>query len=240
VTGRHDEKKAEQELIEPREVRMYSFHKLDIRGYHQEPVPHTFFRQHEGSRHAAIVFAGQHINCQHPTLYYPTRELLVQGADTLLVDYCLRPAFSTFSGDQLKACIEADTMAAYQALFREQAYQQVTLIGKSLGTLVMGYLLTAVPHMPKVQAIWLTPLLKRRELRAQIQQAHPRSLFVIGTADPHYDAQTLSELQKITEGETLVIEGAEHLLELSSGIIPSLQVMEQIIQTLQVFLERKT
>jgi hypothetical protein len=219
---------------------MYSFHTLDIRGYHHEPVPHTFLRQQEGSRHAAIVFAGQHINSQHPTLYYPTRELLVRGADTLLVDYCLRPAFSTFSGEQLKACIEADTLAAYQALFRKQAYQQVTLIGKSLGTLAMGYLVTAVPHMPEVEAIWLTPLLKRRELRAQIQQAHPRSLFVIGTADPHYDPQTLSELEHITEGETLVIEGADHLLELSSGIIPSLQVMEQIIQALQVFLSRNS
>ncbi len=217
---------------------MYSFHKLDMYGYHQEPVPHTFFQQSKGSSHVGIVFAGQNITCQHPTLYYPTRELLLRGADTLLVDYCLRPAFSTFSGEEIKACIEADTIAAYQALFRERTYQQVTLIGKSLGTLAMGHLLLTVSQMPQVRAIWLTPLLKRLELRTQIQRAHPRSLFIIGTEDPHYDAVELTELEKVTQGETLVIEGAGHLLEVPGGIIPSLQVMEQIMHTIQRFFER--
>ncbi len=216
---------------------MYSFHKLDIYGYHQEPVPHTFFQQSNGSSHVGIVFAGQNITCQHPTLYYPTRELLLRGADTLLVDYALRPAFSTFSGEQIRACIEADTIAAYQALFQERTYQQVTLIGKSLGTLAMGHLLLTVPQIPQVRAIWLTPLIKRLELRTQIQRVHPRSLFIIGTEDPHYDAGELRELEKVTRGEALVIEGADHLLEVPGGIIPSLHVMERIMQTIQSFFE---
>jgi hypothetical protein len=220
-------------------MRMYSLQKLGIRGYRQEPVPHTFFQQNGGSSHVAMVFAGQNNNCQHPTLYYPTRELLLRGADALLLDYCLRPGFSDFSSEEINVCIEADTMAAYQTIFREHAYQQVTLIGKSLGTLAMGYFLTTVSNLPRVQAIWLTPLLKRAELRTQIQQVHPHSLFVIGTADPYYDAATLTELQKITQGESLVIEGAGHLLEGSSGIIPSLQVMEQIMHSIQDFLDRK-
>jgi hypothetical protein len=218
---------------------MYSFQKLDIPGYRQEPVPHTFFQQHTESQHAVMVFAGQGINCQHPTLYYPTRELLRRGADVLLVDYCLRPAFPTFSNEELKACIEADTLAAYHTLFQRRTYQRVTLIGKSLGTLAMGYLLTAVPPMPQVQAIWLTPLLKRPEFRAQIRQAHPRSLFIIGTDDPHYDAVELTELEKVTGGETLTIKGAEHLLEVPDGIIASLHAMEQIMQTIQAFLDRE-
>ncbi|HYA99316.1 MAG TPA: hypothetical protein VED37_03785 [Ktedonobacteraceae bacterium] len=216
---------------------MYSYHKLDIYGYQQEPVPHTFFRQSNGSSHVGIIFSGQNITCQHPTLYYPTRELLLREADTLLVDYALRPAFSTFSGEQIKACVEADTIAAYQALFRERTYQQVTLIGKSLGTLAMVYLLLTVPQIPQVRAIWLTPLLKRPEFRAAVQRVHPRSLFIIGTADPHYDAGELKELEKVTQGETLVIEGADHLLEVPGGIIPSLHVMEQIMQTIQNFCE---
>lgn len=218
---------------------MYSFQKLDIRGYRQEPVPHTFFQQHEETQHAVMVFAGQGINCQHPTLYYPTLELLLRGADALLVDYCLRPAFSTFSHEEIKACIEADALAAYQALFQSRAYQRVTLIGKSLGTLAMAYLLTAVPPMPHVQVIWLTPLLKRPEFGTQIRQTHPRSLFIIGTDDLHYNASELAELEKATGGESLVIKGAEHLLEVPDGIIASLHVMEQIMQTIRAFLDRE-
>jgi hypothetical protein len=216
---------------------MYSVHKLDILGYQQEPVPHTFFQQSQESRHVGMIFAGQNITCQHPTLYYPTRELLLRGADTLLVDYSLRPAFSTFSGEQIKACIEADTIACYKALFGERTYQQVTLIGKSLGTLAMGHLLQTYPQMPQVQAIWLTPLLKLPQLQTTIKQVHPRSLFIIGTADPHYDAAQLTELKQVTRGEALVIEGADHLLEVPGGTIPSLQVMEQIMQSIQRFFE---
>lgn len=216
---------------------MYTLQKLAIDGYRGKPVPHTFFQQNGGSTHVAIVFAGQGNNCQHPTLYYPTRELLSRGADTLLVDYGLRPAFSTFSDEEIKACIQADTVAAYQALLREHMYQQVTLIGKSLGTLAMGHLLTAVPPMPHMQAIWLTPLLKQQALCAQIHHVHPRSLFVIGTDDPHFDAPLLDELAKVTQGETLILEGAGHLLETSEGIIPSLRMMKQIMRTIQTFLD---
>ncbi len=218
---------------------MYSIYTLDIAGYHQEPVPHTFFRQQEESHHAAIICAGFINNCQHPTLYYPYRELLLQGADTLLVDYGLRPGFTDFSDEEIKACLQADTIAASQALFHHRTYSHLTLIGKSLGTLAMGYLLTSVPSLPQVQAIWLTPLLKREELLAQIKQRHPRSLFVIGTEDPHYNALVLAELEQATGGETLAIKGANHLLEVSEGITASLRVMEQVIETIRAFVDPK-
>ncbi|SRR5579883_921544 len=218
---------------------MYSLNHLDIRGYRQEPLPHTFFQQDEESQHAVMVFAGRGVNCQHPTLYYPTLELLQRGADVLLVDYCLRPGFSTFSDEEITGCVATDTIAAYQALFRHRSYQHVTLIGKSLGTAAMGYLLTTVSSMPQVQVIWLTPLLHRPELRAQIRQVHPLSLFIIGTEDFCYDASELAELEEVTKGATLVIKGAGHPLEVPDGTIASLHVMEQIMQAIQTFLDHE-
>jgi hypothetical protein len=218
---------------------MYSFHPLDIRGYRQEPVPHTFFQQQEGTKHVALIFAGQGVNCQHPTLYYPALEVLARGADTLLIDYCLRPAFSTFSEEEILTCIQADTLAAAQAVLGERTYEQVTLIGKSLGTLAMGHLLRSIPSHLQVQAIWLTPLLTDPNLGAQIRHKHPRSLFIIGTEDPFYDVDALTELEKATQGETLVIPGAEHLLEVPEGTIASLHVMDQVIRAVQGFLSQE-
>ena len=55
----------------------------------------------------------------------------------------------------------------------------------------------------------------------------------------HYDPSLLAELEQITQGQTLAIEGAEHLLEVADGIIPSLQVMEQVIQSIRTFLDTK-
>jgi hypothetical protein len=218
---------------------MYSLQKRDIRGYQQELVPHTFIRQQEETTHVALVFAGGGNNCQHPTLYYPTREVLSRGADTLLIDYCLRPTFSTYSEDEIMACITADSLAASQAVWGERAYDRVTLIGKSLGTLAMAYLLGTIPPGLQVQAIWLTPLLTDPKLGRQIRDLHPRSLFIMGTEDPWYDAGELTDLAQVTHGETLVIPGAGHLLEVPEGTVASLQVMEQVMRMLQTFLEEK-
>ncbi len=218
---------------------MYSFDHMNIPGYRQEPVPHTFFRQQEETKQAALIFAGRGINCQHPTLYYPTREILARGADALLIDYCLRPAFSTFSQEEIIACVRTDTLAAAQALFGGRTYERVTLIGKSLGTLAMGYLLESIPPQIEVQVIWITPILTSPALDQPIRRYHPRSLFIIGTADPYYDADELAALAKATQGETLVIPGAEHLLEVPEGIIASLGVMDQMMRAIQDFLSRK-
>jgi hypothetical protein len=215
---------------------MYTREHRNIRGYQQTPVPHSFFRQKDETSHLALVLAGGGNNCQHPTLYYPTRELLTRGADALLVDYGLRPEFSSFTEEQIMACVVADCLAASEAVWGERPYARVTLIGKSLGTLAMGHLLASVPSGIQMQAIWLTPLLTVPELGRQIRGRPPRSLFIIGTEDPWYDAGKLTELLQVTQGESLVIPGANHLLESAEGTIASLQVMEQVVRALHAFL----
>ena len=94
---------------------MFTLERREILGYRREPVPHTYYRQQEATTHLALVFPGGGVNCQHPTLYYPTRELLARGADALLIDYSLRPAFSTYSEEEIMACVLADSLAAFQA-----------------------------------------------------------------------------------------------------------------------------
>jgi hypothetical protein len=215
---------------------MFTLERRNIIGYRQESVPHTFYRQQEATSQIALVFAGRGVNCQHPTLYYPARELLSRGADVLLIDYSLRPAFSTYTEEETMACVAADTLAASQAMWKERAYEQVTLIGKSLGTMAMGSLLENIPPALRLQAIWLTPLLTHPQLGRQIRQRPPRSLFIIGTADSWYDADELAALAQVTRGESLVIPEADHSLEVPAGTVASLQVMEQVVRVIQDFL----
>lgn len=233
----------EQRLAERRvrndrgeERRMFTMERRAILGYRSEPVPHTFYRQQAATTHVALVFAGGGINCQHPTLYYPTRELMARGADALLIDYSLRPAFRTYTEEETRACVAADTLAAYRAIWQERAYQRVTLVGKSLGTLAMSSLLGTIPSAVQTEAIWLTPLLTEPTLDRQIRQQPVRSLFVIGDDDPWYDADALAALAQVTRGETLVIPKAEHLLEVPEGTLASLQVMSQVVSAIQGFL----
>jgi pimeloyl-ACP methyl ester carboxylesterase len=217
---------------------MFSFSTLTITGYNDVPVPHTFVRQEAEAQRVAILLPGVGYTAHMPLLYYPMRLLLTLGADVLRVEYEYnrREGYASLSFGERVRWLLADATAACRAALAQRPYQQVTLVGKSLGTLAMGHLLTSEPALAQAQAIWLTPLLGNERLRAQVQQARPRSLFAVGTADPYCDLTHLAEIQQITGGETVVIEGADHSLEIEGDVMQSLQAVEQVMRAVQAFL----
>jgi dienelactone hydrolase len=214
---------------------------LEIAGYQDEPVAHTFFQQEDQTRHLAILLPGAGYTAYMPLIYYPMRLLLALGADALRVEYMYlgREDYAALPPAERLRWLFGDVTAAYRSAVAQRLYQQVTLVGKSLGTLAMGHLLTTEAELPLVQAVWLTPLLWNDRLRAQIQQAKPRSLFAIGTADAHYNEAHLAELQAATHSDAVVIDGANHSLEIEGDVMQSLQALEQVMHAFQAFLERE-
>jgi hypothetical protein len=73
-------------------------------------------------------------------------------------------------------------------------------------------------------------------LRARIEAARPRSLFVIGSADRFYQPDILEQLERVTGGRSLVIEGANHALEIPGDIPKSLDVLDQMVAAMGEFL----
>jgi predicted alpha/beta-hydrolase family hydrolase len=217
---------------------VYSFDTLQVSGYDKKPLPHTLMKQAGETQHLAVLLPGVGYTTRMPLLYYPMLELLRIGADVMRVEtvYVKRPKFDTLSPAEKAHWVSADASAACQAALAQRSYQQITLVGKSLGTLAMGHLLTSESGLDKAQAIWLTPLLWHDPLRAQICQAMPRSLFVAGTADPHNDATLLAEVAAATRGATVVIDGANHSLEIEGDVMASLQAIERTMRAVQVFL----
>ena len=211
---------------------MFSWKKLDIRGYQQELVPNTFMQQNETTEHAAIVFPGLGYTCQGPVLSYPTFELLARGADVLQVEY------NTRRSESHKEEVE-DAIAACQELLQQRTYKRLTVIGKSLGTMVMGNLLTTQTLPLAIQAIWLTPVLTVPTFQAQLRNLSHPSLFVIGTADPYYKPDLLKEIQAVTTREVLVIEEADHGLLIQDNVLASIHVMERVIRSMQTFLDQQ-
>lgn len=211
---------------------------LAIAGYADEPVPHTFLRQEQATEHLAILLPGLDYGCDLPLLYYPTRLLLARGADVLRVEYApQRRADFRRAPATAGAALFADVSAACQAALAQRPYRQFTLVGKSLGTLALGHVLTTDARLSAARVVWLTPLLHSDVLRGQIAQWGGRSLFVIGTADPYYDAARLTEVQAATGGATVVVEGADHSLELGAEVVQSLAAMTRVVQALQQLLE---
>lgn len=211
---------------------------LDIRGQDDGPVPNTFLRADRETRHLGIILPGMGYGVQAPLLWYPTHMLQAHGADVLLLEY----AYSRdkeFAGlsqeDQLKR-LNADVDAAVTAGLGRRSYNRVSLIGKSLGTLAMGHLLTTEQVMVETRAVWLTPLLRLEHLVAQIKEWSGPSLFVIGTDDPHYDPALLDEAQAETRGESVVIEGADHAMSVGGDIWKSIDALERVLYGIQGFL----
>ena len=216
---------------------MYGATTLAITGYRDEPVPHTFLRQGEHARHVAILLPGIGYTCDMPLLYYPARLLLARGADVLRVEYAYqqRADFQTATADEQGRWVAADVTAAYQAVLAQRDYEQITFVAKSLGTLALGPVLTADQRLARAHVVWLTPLLRIDHLRAHIVRWGGHSLFVIGTADPYYDEAYLAEVQHATHGETIVVDGADHSLEISSDVLRSLEAMMQVMRAMQQF-----
>lgn len=211
----------------------YKLRELDMQGFHQEHVPNTFFEQQEPTDYAAIVFPGRNYPCQAPLLRYTTLALLEQKADVLWVNYDRHPGYDSFSPEELLQCCIEDAEEACSTLLQYKRYEFLTLIGKSLGTMVMGHMLSEGMFSAYVSAVWLTPLLKQPALLEQMQWATISSLYVVGTADEAYDANLMKSVQEKTKGQVITIEGANHNLEIGTDVYKSLEAMKQIIQGVQ-------
>jgi predicted alpha/beta-hydrolase family hydrolase len=211
---------------------------LTIQGYRDEAVPNRFLRPQGAINHLAVLLPGFGYTLDMPLFYYAQNLLLERGWDVLRVEYAYNthPEFQTLPEMERNQWLLADTMAAWRAGLGQQTYDRVVLIGKSLGTLAMGHLLTMADPPPNVGAVWLTPLLAEERLRQQISQYGGPSLFVIGTADPHFDPVVLEKMQVATIGEAVVVRNADHGMDIPGDPIASVRAVERVVEALSRFL----
>ena len=211
---------------------------LPIQGYRDEPVPNRFLRPNGAIDHLAVLLPGFGYTLDMPLFYYAETLLLERGWDVLRVEYAYnkRPEFQTLPKPERDRWLLADTTAAWRAGLGQRTYQRVVLIGKSLGTLAMGQLLTTADPPPNVAAVWLTPMLAEERLRQQILQYGGPSLFVIGTADPHFEPVVLEKMQAATIGEAVIVKNADHGMDIPGDPIASVRAVERVVEALGRFL----
>ncbi|MCD6033441.1 MAG: hypothetical protein K0S78_5627 [Thermomicrobiales bacterium] len=211
---------------------------LTIQGYRDEAVPNRFLRPEGAVDQLAVLLPGFGYTLDMPLFYYAGHLLLERGWNVLRVEYAYntRPEFQTLPEAERHEWLLADTTAAWRAGLDQRAYERVVLIGKSLGTLSMGHLLTMADPPRNVAAVWLTPLLGEERLRQQIVQYGGPSLFVIGTADPHFDPVVLEQMQVATIGEAVVVRNADHGMDIPGDSIASVRAVERVVEALSRFL----
>jgi dienelactone hydrolase len=211
---------------------------LTMQGYRDQMVPNRFLRPQGAINRLAVLLPGFGYTLDMPLFYYAQNLLLERGWDVLRVEYAYNthPEFQTLPEPERNRWLLADATAAWRAGLGQQTYDRVVLIGKSLGTLAMGHLLTMADPPPTVGAVWLTPLLTEERLRQQISQYGGPSLFVIGTADPHFDPVVLEKMQVATIGEAVVVRNADHGMDIPGDPVASVRAVERVVEALSRFL----
>lgn len=215
----------------------YEIGSLTITGFGDKPLPNTFFRKKETARDLAVLLPGLRYSADMPLLYYPTELLLQRNTDVLQVDadYTVQ-GFQTAASQKQVEWLESDARAAIEAGKERRDYQRLILVGKSIGTITLAQLAHSGLDAGTI-LIWLTPLLRQSQLiQAALDYGGP-SFFISGSADPSYDANAIKELNQAENIQTLVIEGADHSLEIPGNAFESVNVMAEILQGIANFLD---
>jgi pimeloyl-ACP methyl ester carboxylesterase len=196
-------------------------------------------RQDEPAAGVAVFLPGFGYSCAMPLFYYAQLLCFAHGFDLLRIDaeYSRVSGFRDLDAAERQAWLLADAWAAVQAVTDPSRYQQLVLVGKSISTRTMGELLTAEPLQPAVRAVWLTPLLRDATLRQWLQQIAVPSLTVIGTADPHYDAAYLQELERARGHRLVVVPDGDHSLDVGLDVVASIHAVEQVLTALAEFVQ---
>ncbi len=211
---------------------------IEINGYHDQPVGNRYFRLTQESTTLGIVFPGLHYTCDMPLLYYTTQLLLARNVDVIQLwsDYT-NPSFQSLGPIERARWLEADASAALHAGLRQRQFHQSLLVGKSLGTLSMALLLNKQSTIEKIATIWLTPLLHIPEVSGILQRLQSPALYIGGDKDPTYDVAILRQIKENPEGKIIIIEGANHSLEIPGKVLLSLQIMETVMRKIADFLD---
>ncbi|MDT8307103.1 MAG: hypothetical protein RRC07_14320 [Anaerolineae bacterium] len=210
---------------------MYTEERLQIEGYDSRPVPNLFFGQEEGTTRLAVLLPGYAYTADMPLLYYTTTLFLENGYDLLQVQYNYQrqAAFRVPVDEASRQWLLADVRAAVTQALAQGAYESVVVVGRSLGTLAMGDLLETGGLPATTRRVWQSPLFKDQRLSEQICRHRPRSLFITGTADAHYQSPLREQVREAVPREWLVLPDARHDLEIAGSIPRTLAVMEEVI-----------
>lgn len=214
----------------------YTFERLHISGYDGKAVPNLLLKQQTETGHLAVIFPGFMYTAGMPLLYYSGLQLLERSADVLRVEYTYseQPDFPRLADEDKAARLRADAAAAVDAALAVRPYQQITLVGKSIGTRAMGEVV-ADPRLAGARCVWLTPLLKSDALLRQIEAAPQAGLFVSGSADSLYHPARQAALAARPGNSSLVIAGADHSLEIVGGFWASFDALQSYLRALEIF-----
>ena len=215
----------------------FKFLSLDINGHANTPLPNRFLKQIGESRALAVMLPGLNYSCDNPLFFYTTSICLAHSIDVLQLwaNYNANTFQSLPEKDQLRWLVE-DATALITAGRAQRGYAHLILVGKSISTLTLGKLFGDSDTYLDAHAVWLTPLMRYPFVVRGMSRARPKSLFIGGGADRSLNTNLLGNMPRISHRESLIIDGADHTLQIPGDLPRSLDVMKQIVAEVEIFI----
>ena len=186
-------------------------------------------------RELAILLPGLNYTVENPLFYYIGQLLHERDVDALLVDFTYNrdDPFLNAPDDEHLGRLRTDGQAIIDFARKLGDYDRITIIGKSLGTISMGW---AINDLSDARLVWLTPSLGGTGLRAQMLGRPNPAFCLIGTRDPAYSDVLVEELT--ADGIAVaVIDGADHGISHADGTVASIALVQEAIKKLVLWMD---
>jgi predicted alpha/beta-hydrolase family hydrolase len=196
-------------------------------------ILHSLINQDETPRGLLIMLPGRGYLNVHPLMHYLRKVAVTLGYDVLSVTYGFQSqlyAQEDVGGDLLE-----EIRQAADQVFDQRTYDRIVIAGKSMGTpLASLYGSELAGRFPEtdIAHLMLTPI---RGATQGVQQR--RTLAVIGTADPAYEAARVQADAGNKWIEWLVLDDLNHGLEHESDWQDSIVKLGVILNACHAFLE---
>lgn len=213
---------------------------LEISGYRDEQVANTFFRQLAPTKHLVIILPGAGYGARMPLFYYTVSLFLEHQADILTIDYEYRSHAARYASDFEDRLTENVTSSIRDAV-RQRTYDQVTLIGKSIGTRAMSWFLAKNQNLLttayQLKTVWLTPVWSDPKIFTFMKSWAGPALHIIGTADHGYFSEECErQLKELKSTTVLTIKDADHSLDIDGDIAGSLNAIRTAVRAIEDFI----
>jgi hypothetical protein len=200
-------------------------------------ISNKFFDQNGAAKSLALILPGLRYTCDMPLLYYTTELLLIQGFDILqLWTESNDPDFQEASQLEQAQYLLEDSRALLEASNHGESYERLFLVGKSIGTLSMTFLLNMNVDLSNVHTIWLTPLLNLEPVAQAVQNLSGPAYFAGSSSDPTFDPGIVTQIQSMPNATLDVIIDADHSLEIPGDPGKSIHALSQVMGSLTSFI----
>jgi hypothetical protein len=213
------------------------FSSLAVTGHAQAALPNRFLRQTGESHALAVLLPGLNYSCDHPLLYYTTEILVAHSFDVLQLwaNYTAVEFQALSNQDQVRWLVE-DAAALVDAGLAQRNYRRLVLVGKSIGTLTLGALLSNSDAFLEAYTIWLTPLVHYTVVARGMSRVNKKSLCVAGSGDRSFDVNLIRNAPLYLSRQNLIIDGADHSLQIPGDLPRSLDAMKEIVAAVETFI----